>query len=583
MKRVITFSLCVFAIVAFSFSSFAQDFSVNQNQVTESFGQGTFLEAGGVTITHSVSDSVIVGSITCSAGGITSDNQFWRSFVLSDFGITDEYKVTLVDIGIETAISGDGTGVQPMTCNLYITDGTPFPGGFPGSLTLIGTLDMDIPDQALTHFFIPVAGIAPPGSELVVEISIPDATGGAGHMFWIGSNPLGQTAPSYLSSAGCALTTPTDIAAIGFPDMHIVMSVTGDVNPGGGPLFVDDFESGLGQWTISNQAGPCDWEILFPAYPNTYTLPCGASCDGVLVADTDFCLEGFSSTATTSPIDATGMGIVTLTFDNDWRTIASDDEAHVEVSTDGGGSWSSVVSWVGVDQRNTSESFDISSMVAGTSFMVRFRTIQPGFDWWWAVDNVAIDGIVPVELTSFAANVNENNVTLNWTTATELNNQGFDVERNSGNGFEKIGFVAGFGTSTEIHSYFYVDGSLQEGTYPYRLKQIDYDGTFEYSDVVEVDVTVPDVFALEQNYPNPFNPSTKIRFSLAADSKVSLTVFDVLGQEVANLINGNLKAGSHEISFNASNINSGVYFYKIDATGIDGTNFTSVKKMILTK
>jgi hypothetical protein len=191
--------------------------------------------------------------------------------------------------------------------------------------------------------------------------------------------------------------------------------------------------------------------------------------------------------------------------------------------------------------------------------------------------------IIPVELTSFAANVNENNVTLNWTTATELNNQGFDVERNSGNGFEKIGFVAGFGTSSEIHTYSYVDGSVQEGSYTYRLKQVDYDGTFEYSDVVEVDVIAPDVFALEQNYPNPFNPSTTINFSLAADSKVSLTVFDILGQEVANLINGNVAAGSHQIDFNASNVNSGVYFYRIDATAVDGTNFTSVKKMILTK
>jgi hypothetical protein len=191
--------------------------------------------------------------------------------------------------------------------------------------------------------------------------------------------------------------------------------------------------------------------------------------------------------------------------------------------------------------------------------------------------------IVPVELTSFAANVNDRNVTLNWSTATETNNQGFDVERNSGSGFEKIAFVAGFGTSTEVHNYSYVDASLQGGTYSYRLKQIDFDGTFEYSDVVEVDVTIPDVFALEQNYPNPFNPSTMIKFSLAADSRVSLTVFDILGKEVANLISGNLAAGFHEINFNASNINSGVYFYRIDATGVDGTNFTSVKKMILTK
>jgi hypothetical protein len=188
-------------------------------------------------------------------------------------------------------------------------------------------------------------------------------------------------------------------------------------------------------------------------------------------------------------------------------------------------------------------------------------------------------GVIPVELTSFAASVSDGNVTLNWGTATETNNQGFDVERNSGNGFEKIGFVAGFGTSTEVHSYSYVDASVEVGTYTYRLKQVDYDGTFEYSSVVEVDVTAPNVFALQQNYPNPFNPNTMIKFSLAADSKVSLSVFDVLGQKVANLISGNLTAGSHEIDFNASNVNSGVYFYRIDATAV----VTSVKKMILTK
>ena len=102
-----------------------------------------------------------------------------------------------------------------------------------------------------------------------------------------------------------------------------------------------------------------------------------------------------------------------------------------------------------------------------------------------------------------------------------------------------------------------------------------------------VEIIAPDVYALDQNYPNPFNPSTKIRFSLAADSKVILTVFDILGQEVVTLINSNLSAGSHDIDFNAASaaggLNSGVYFYRIYATGVDGANFTSVKKMILIK
>ena len=109
-----------------------------------------------------------------------------------------------------------------------------------------------------------------------------------------------------------------------------------------------------------------------------------------------------------------------------------------------------------------------------------------------------------------------------------------------------------------------------------------YSGVYAYSDVVQVDVA-PVNFTLEQNYPNPFNPSTKITFNLAVDSKVSLKVFDVLGQEVTKLITTNMTAGVHEVIFNASFLNSGVYFYQLEATASDGTNFTSVKKMILTK
>jgi hypothetical protein len=284
-----------------------------------------------------------------------------------------------------------------------------------------------------------------------------------------------------------------------------------------------------------------------------------------------------------SPVIPSASYTGTISFEHFVNWFGGPGTIGLAYTTDGGTSWASI--WEVVDPPGSIGPENVTVPFTGDA------NLQIGFYWsgdsfninFWHIDDVCLYGIVPVELTSFAASVNDNAVTLNWTTATELNNQGFDVERNSGNGFEKIGFVAGFGTSTDIHTYSYVDGSVQEGTYTYRLKQVDYDGTFEYSDVVEVDVIAPDVFALEQNYPNPFNPSTTINFSLAADSKVSLTVFDILGQEVANLINGNVAAGSHEINFNASNVNSGVYFYRIDATGVDGTNFTSVKKMILTK
>src|SRR5690606_26440652 len=136
-------------------------------------------------------------------------------------------------------------------------------------------------------------------------------------------------------------------------------------------------------------------------------------------------------------------------------------------------------------------------------------------------DDMLLTYVVPVELTAFTAAANDLNVTLNWTTATELNNSGFQVERSNGSEFQVVGFVAGHGTTTEVKNYTFVDQNVEAGSYTYRLKQIDFDGSFEYSNNVEVEVLGVKEFALGQNYPNPFNPSTTINFSLAVDSKVS--------------------------------------------------------------
>ncbi len=191
--------------------------------------------------------------------------------------------------------------------------------------------------------------------------------------------------------------------------------------------------------------------------------------------------------------------------------------------------------------------------------------------------------IVPVELTSFTAIAGNGSVELNWITATETNNQGFEVQRNSGNGFEAIAFVNGHGTTTESQVYTYVDQDVNVGQYSYRLKQVDFDGSFEYSKVVEAEVLPPAEFSLAQNYPNPFNPSTQIDFSLAVDSKVTLTVYSLLGEAVATIVNNSYAAGTHTVNFDAAGLNSGVYFYRIDAEGINGENFTQVRKMMLTK
>ncbi len=192
--------------------------------------------------------------------------------------------------------------------------------------------------------------------------------------------------------------------------------------------------------------------------------------------------------------------------------------------------------------------------------------------------------VVPVELTSFNANVGKGNVALNWSTATEINNKGFEVQRSSlDNHFVTIGFVNGHGTTTQTHSYNYSDVNNIPGRYSYRLKQVDLDGRYDYSNAVEVEIVTPSVFQIEQNYPNPFNPSTAINFSLAIDSKVTLKVFNILGQEVTTLLSKNLNAGSHSVTFNASAFNSGVYIYKFEARGVDGSAFSSIKKMILNK
>jgi hypothetical protein len=193
--------------------------------------------------------------------------------------------------------------------------------------------------------------------------------------------------------------------------------------------------------------------------------------------------------------------------------------------------------------------------------------------------NIVYSYIVPVELTSFTATSIQNDVTLKWSTATETNNQGFQIERKSDSGsFEQVGYVAGFGTTTEPKAYSFIDTELNEGNYTYRLKQIDFNGSYEYSEEVNVDITLPLEYALEQNYPNPFNPSTTIKYSIAEDGFVKLAVYNLLGEEVATIVNNVQKAGRYEVNFNASGLASGVYVYRIEAS-----NFTSVKKLMLLK
>jgi hypothetical protein len=211
-------------------------------------------------------------------------------------------------------------------------------------------------------------------------------------------------------------------------------------------------------------------------------------------------------------------------------------------------------------------------------------------DFWYVDDLTLIDlDIVPVELTSFTARVLNGNVILKWITATETNNKGFEIQKKQSDDSGKkpdwteIGFIEGNGTSSKSNSYSFTDNNIHQGNYFYRLKQIDYNGSFEYSNTIEVAVTVPSEFILEQNYPNPFNPSTRIGFALPIDASVKITVYNMLGQQIAKVVNNDLTAGNHNVNFNASSLSSGLYFYTLEANGTDGSKYTSTKKMILMK
>lgn len=194
-------------------------------------------------------------------------------------------------------------------------------------------------------------------------------------------------------------------------------------------------------------------------------------------------------------------------------------------------------------------------------------------------------GFVPVELTSFSGAFLGNDAQLKWTTATELNNKGFEIQRSIDNSeFASIAFVNGHGTTTEQKQYSFYDRNVESNVdYSYRLKQIDFDGSFEYSQVINLGSTLPLEFALEQNYPNPFNPSTTIGFAVPVKSNVMLEVYNLIGQKVITLMQGEVEAGEHTAQLNATSLPSGIYLAKFTAVGENGSRFTSSKKMTLLK
>jgi streptogramin lyase len=256
---------------------------------------------------------------------------------------------------------------------------------------------------------------------------------------------------------------------------------------------------------------------------------------------------------------------------NSVRSIAIDESGNIWIGTYGGG-------LAKFDGGTNWEVYNLSNSQLPDNRVKTIAIDESGNKWIGTeTGGVAVfkkDGITPVELTSFSAIVVVNNVELSWIIETELNNLGFELFRNG----NKIAFIEGKGTTTEKQEYFYKDKNLKPGIYNYRLEQIDFDGKRTISLEVTVLLTLPEIFSLEQNYPNPFNPSTTISWQVPVGSHQTLKVYDLLGREVATLVDEYKPAGSYEIQFDSSNLSSGVYIYRLTAG-----NFSSTNKMTLLK
>ena len=187
---------------------------------------------------------------------------------------------------------------------------------------------------------------------------------------------------------------------------------------------------------------------------------------------------------------------------------------------------------------------------------------------------------LPVELVSFTGKVKDQKVYLNWSTATEVNNYGFEIQRSIQiDKWDVLGFVEGHGNSNSQKEYNFIDSEINPvGIYSYRLKQIDNDGSYEFSKTIEVNFNVPNSFELSQNYPNPFNPSTTISFNLPESGKVILKIYNIIGKEIITLVEGYREAGIYNINFNAEELASGMYLYRLSTNG-----FTETKKLLLMK
>jgi len=291
----------------------------------------------------------------------------------------------------------------------------------------------------------------------------------------------------------------------------------------------------------------------------------------------------FLVTSPNTSVTWQGNTIQTITWDVANTSVVPVNAAEINIllSTDGGNTFTEVL--LSNTPNDGSEDVQIPNLPT-TQARIKVEAAANVFFDISNEDFTIEDNPIPVELSVFFVLSTKEGALLKWTTVSEINNAGFNIERSSDNKeFREISFVKGSGTTTEVTDYIYTDKNVKAGIYYYRLKQMDLDGSFSYSKSVEVDINAPTAFILSQNYPNPFNPSTIIKFSLPVDSKVIINLYNTLGEKVEALVNRELSIGHHELNFDAFGLSNGVYYYTINAQGKDGSLFVSTKKMVLMK
>ena len=343
----------------------------------------------------------------------------------------------------------------------------------------------------------------------------------------------------------------------------------------------ESFESGFGDWSVDEGSWEAGTPISGPDTAYSGSNCVGTNLEGNYEEPAD---SRLISPPFLIPADSINAGVQYW----HWYSFNNGDWGEVQISVDNG-------NWQTISPQFTNTSSGVwtnyyiaLSAYAGSIVRIAFNFHSENYlggasdvSTGWYIDQITFVGvaIIPVELVSFTSGIIDGNVNLNWSTATETNNRGFEIQRRTDKTkFTKIGFVKGSGTTTEHNEYSYLDKPANSEKYYYRLKQTDYNGSFKYSKVIDLEYGMPDKYSLSQNYPNPFNPTTKISWQSPVSSRQVLKIFDVLGRAVATLVNEYKPAGKYEINFDASNFPSGIYFYKLQSG-----NFAEVKKMILLK